>query len=117
MFKQAPTSIKLLVFLFVISMIFTVASFSMSDMSSFGGNEGNKGEKLFKANCAGCHLNGQNLIKADKPIIGSAKIQSKLVLKKFLESPPPPMPKFENITSMDGQFNSLYNYLITLMGK
>ena len=118
MFKQTPTFIKLFVLCFLISAIFTVASFSMSDMSSIGENEGvNKGEKLFKANCSGCHLNGQNLIKADKPIIGSSKLQSKSVLKKFLESPPPPMPKFENITSMDGQFNSLYNYLITLMGK
>ena len=117
MFKQIPTFIKLFVLCFLISTIFTVASFSMSGMSSIPNEGANKGEKLFKANCSGCHLNGQNLIKADKPVIASAKLQSKQVFKKFLESPPPPMPKFENITSMDAQFNSLYNYVITLMGK
>lgn len=118
MFKQIPISAKLLVFLLLINLFFVMAGFSMSDMSSMPGNEGStKGEKIFKANCAGCHLNGQNLIKADKPIIGSAKLQSKLMFKKFLDLPPAPMPKFENITSMDSQFNSLYDYLIMLMGK
>ena len=118
MFKEVPVSIKLLLFLFLVNAVCIVAGFSMSDMSLMPGNDGiSKGEKIFKANCAGCHLNGQNLIKADKPVIGSAKLQSKPVLKKFLESPPPPMPKFENITSMDTQYDSLYNYLITLMNK
>ena len=113
MLKQIPTPLKLLLILFLINTIFTVASFSMSNNDEAS----SKGEKIFKANCAGCHLNGQNLIKADKPIVGSAKLGSKQVFKKFLESPPKPMPKFENITSMDAHFNSLYNYVITLMGK
>ena len=115
MLKQIPIPLKLLLMLFLINTIFTVASFSMSGNDEL--SPSNKGEKIFKANCAGCHLNGQNLIKADKPVIGSIKLKSKLAFKKFLESPPQPMPKFENITSMDGQFNSLYNYVITLMGK
>ena len=113
MFKQIPTSVKLFVLCLLINTIFVVAGFSMSNDESLS----NKGERIFKANCAGCHLNGQNLIKADKPVAGSIKLKSKLVFKKFLEVPPQPMPKFENITSMDAQFNSLYNYVITLMGK
>ena len=113
MFKQIPISVKLFVLCLLINIAFVVAGFSMPDDEAFP----NKGEKIFKANCAGCHLNGQNLIKADKPVIGSIKLKSKIAFKKFLESPPQPMPKFENITSMDGQFNSLYNYVITLMGK
>ena len=112
MFKKIPTPVKFLILLFLINIIFTVAGFSMSADEQFS-----KGERIFKANCAGCHLNGQNLIKANKPVVGSVKIKSKQVFKKFLESPPQPMPKFENITSMDSQFNSLYNYVITLMGK
>ena len=44
MFKQIPTFIKLLVFLFVISVVFTVAGFSMSDEDT-----PSKGEKIFKA--------------------------------------------------------------------
>lgn len=114
MLKQISTSLKLILILFLINTIFIVAGFSVSSNSEAALS---KGEKIFKANCAGCHLNGQNLIRADKPIIGSSKIQSKQAFKKFLESPPKPMPKFENITSMDARFNSLYNYVITLMGK
>jgi len=113
MFKQIPISVKLFVLCLLINTTFVVAGFSMSEDEA----SPNKGERLFKANCTGCHLNGQNLIKADKPIIASVKLQSKQVFKKFLESPPPPMPKFENITSMDGQFNALYSYVTTLMGK
>ena len=113
MFKQIPISVKLFILCLLINTIFVVAGFSMSNDESLS----NKGERVFKANCAGCHLNGQNLIKADKPIIGSIKIKSKPAFKKFLEAPPPPMPKFENIISMDGQFNALYSYVITLMGK
>ncbi len=112
MFKSIPLSIKLFILLFVINAIFVVASYSKPNLETF-----NRGEKIFKANCSGCHLNGQNLIKADKPIIGSLKLKSKGVLKKFLESPPQPMPKYDNITSMDAQFDSLYEYLIMLMGK
>ncbi len=112
MFKQIPIAIRLLILLFLINTIFMVASFSRSNNP-----DNSKGEKIFKANCSGCHLNGQNLIKANKPVIGSAKLQSKIGFKEFLESPPRPMPKFENITSMEIQFNSLYNYVNTLMGK
>ena len=114
MFKQVPIVIKLLVLSFLlINTLFVVASFSMPNSNEVY----SKGEKIFKANCSGCHINGQNLIRPDKPIIGSVKLQSKAVFKKFLESPPKPMPKFENITSMDNQFDSLYNYVITLMSK
>ncbi len=117
MFNRIPLTAKLLLVLFLATAIVS-ACFSMSDMSSMPGNDGlNKGEKIFKANCAGCHLNGQNLIKADKPVIGSTKLQSKPVFKKFLESPPKPMPEYKNITSMDTQLDSLYSYLITLMNK
>ena len=112
MLKQIPATVKLLLFIFLVNAIFIMTSSSMPENEDFV-----KGEKIFKANCAGCHLNGQNLIKADKPIIGSLKLKSKQLFKQFLSSPPPPMPKYENITSMDKQFDSLYSYLITLMGK
>ena len=80
-------------------------------------NKGLNGEKLYKANCAGCHINGQNLIKPNKPIIGSSKLGSKKILREFLEAPPAPMPSFKNITSMDNQFDSLYVYVTSLMGN
>ena len=80
-------------------------------------NWAKNGEKLFKANCAGCHLNGQNLIKPNKPVIGSLKLASKQSFREFLSSPPQPMPNFKNITTMPGQFDALYTYVISLMGN
>ena len=107
----------MVVLVFLLYLFFTVACFSqpieepgLKDVSS-------KGEKLFKANCSGCHLNGQNLIKPGKPIIGSLKLKSKDSFKTFIESPPPPMPNFKNITSNPNQLDALYNYVISLKGK
>ena len=88
---------------------------------SFSKQEANdlvpQGEKLFKANCAGCHINGQNLIKPDKPVIGSAKTKSKAIFREFLKAPPKPMPSFENITGKEEKLDELYRYVISLMGK
>lgn len=72
------------------------------------------GEKVYKANCAGCHMNGLNVIKKDKPVIGSSKIKSKDVLKEFLNNPPAPMPKYTALTSDVTQLDALYTYLNTL---
>ncbi|MBI2995892.1 MAG: c-type cytochrome [Candidatus Melainabacteria bacterium] len=76
-----------------------------------------KGERLFKANCSGCHLNGQNLIRPEKPIIGSLKLQSKKTFKAFIENPPPPMPKFKNIADKPVQLDALYKYVTSLKGQ
>ena len=72
------------------------------------------GEKVFKANCAGCHFNGLNAIKKDKPVIGSSKLASVDGFKAFLNNPPPPMPKYPNLTADAAQFDAIYSYLQTL---
>ena len=81
------------------------------------GNHEGLGEKLFKTNCSGCHLNGQNLIKPDKPIIGSIKLKSKQAFKMWLENPAPPMPNYKNIANMSTQLDALYNYVLSIKGK
>ena len=99
-----------------VSFLFSLANvYSKEDKSEE--NVLTKGEKLFKANCAGCHQNGQNLIKPNKPVIGSKYLKFKKAFADFLESPPPPMPDFENISTMPGQLDALYSYSLTLMGK
>ena len=117
MVKELPLFIKILVIAFLINVMFTclVSYCSMLGMSLLAGNE--NGEKIFKANCSGCHLNGQNLIKAEKPIIGSLKLKSKQAFIAHLQNPPPPMPNFKNIASESSQLDALYSYVVTLMGK
>ena len=72
-----------------------------------------QGKKIFK-NCSGCHLNGQNLIKENKPIIGSSKIKSKDVFKEFLSEPHPPMPNFKKIADDPGKIDALLQYVKSL---
>ena len=119
MLRHLPVAIKFIVILFFINIFFLFANHSIrgEEGKSTPGEKGEKGEKLFKANCSGCHLNGQNLIKPEKPVIGSLKLKSKEIFKALLENPAPPMPKFKNITSMDAQLNDLYNYVTSLMAK
>lgn len=91
--------------------------FSQTETKAMSKSNIKSGEELFKANCSGCHLNGQNLIKPNKPIIGSLKLKSKDTFKSFIENPPPPMPKFKNIVSNEAKLNTIYNHVLTLMGN
>lgn len=103
---------KFVVVIFLINLVFALA------YSSFSQDTANppQGEQIFKSNCSGCHLHGQNLIKSDKPIIGSTKLKSKNSFKEFLSVPHPPMPNFKNIADESGQLDALYGYVMSLMG-
>lgn len=115
---QKPGFVKLLVITFIVSSTFVLAysSFIAQTTDSVMRSNIARGEKLFQANCTGCHLNGQNLINPNKPIIGSPKLKTKKAFKAWLASPVPPMPSFKNITSKPAQLNALYSYVISLMG-
>ena len=109
--------IRFLALVFLISVVYSFttvySSFSQPSMDA----EPSKGQKLFKANCSGCHLNGQNLIKKDKPIIGSSKIKTEEIFKAWLENPNPPMPNFKNIALKQEELSALYDYVVSLKGK
>lgn len=112
---RCPNFIKIL----VLGILFNLCLALTTDRGAFtyGAESKVSGEKLFKTNCSGCHLNGKNLIKPDKPIIGSLKLKSKETFKAFIESPPAPMPKFKNIASKEDQLDTLYKYVSSLKGK
>ena len=116
MFKRLPASIKLL-FLLVLLNTIIFSAYNCFSKHGKGPENVNSGEKLYQVNCSGCHLNGQNLIKADKPIVGSKMLKSKQGFKTFLDSPPQPMPNFKNITAKPAQLEALYTYVVSLMGK
>ena len=111
--KNIQSFPRIVLVVLILFICVSLANYSFSKQ----GDSPSQGEKLFKANCAGCHINGQNLIKPDKPIIGSAKIKSKVIFKEFLKAPPKPMPSFENITGKEEKLDALYKYVISLMGK
>jgi len=111
---RCPNFIKILVLGILFNLCLALA---YRGAFTYGAESKVSGEKLFKTNCSGCHLNGKNLIKPDKPIIGSLKLKSREGFKSFIESPPPPMPKFKNITAKEAQLDALYSYVTSLMGK
>ena len=109
---------RILLLVFAINTLFLLAyGLLKPSTASMSGGEPELGARLFKKNCSGCHSNGQNLIKADKPIIGSKEIRAKVVFKAFIENPPKPMPKFKNITDNPEQLDALYRYVISLKEK
>ena len=119
MIKQIPLFIRLLLSGALVNVLFGTisSSFSQSDSKVMNHRDVLGGEKLYTINCSGCHLNGNNLIKPDKPIIGSKKLNSLETFNAFLSAPPPPMPNFKNITEKPDQLKALYQHVISLMGK
>lgn len=69
------------------------------------------GEKIFTANCAGCHMGGKNLIDPKKPVIGSKKLASKGTFKALLNSTIGGMPSFPKISGNDEALEALYVYV------
>ena len=113
--SKIQSSLRAALVICILFACISLANFSFSKQEDLGSNS--QGEKLYKANCAGCHINGQNLIKSDKPVVGSIKIKSKAIFKEFLKAPPKPMPSFENITGKEEKLDALYRYVISLTGK
>lgn len=115
MIKKFPQTIKVVVLIFAVNIVFVLAYGCLSvAKDEEAPNE--LGKKLFK-NCSGCHLNGQNLIKEDKPIIGSEKLRKKESFKKFISEPHPPMPNFKKLADDEGKLDALYKFVKTLMAK
>lgn len=119
MFMKFPVVIRLLILVFLMGTAFNLAYYSVSraEEMTMGAKDGQRGMQLFKVNCSGCHLNGQNLIKPDKPIVGSGMIKSKKSFQAFISEPHPPMPNFKNIAMKPNQLDALYSYVTSLMGK
>ncbi len=116
MFKKLPAVIKLFIGLVIINS-FIFSAYNCFSKTSQIEESPKSGEAIFQVNCSGCHINGQNLIKSDKPVIGSKMLKSKQLFKTFLDAPPQPMPNFKNITGKPEKLNALYNYVVSLMGK
>lgn len=105
--------------IFLVCCVFLLAytSFSQPVKNTQSLDDHDFGKNIFKKNCSGCHLGGKNVIKPDKPLIGSTKLKLKNSFKDFIQDPPPPMPKFKNIASEPKQLDALYKYVSSLKEK
>ncbi len=69
------------------------------------------GEKLFEANCVGCHPQGGNLIKPDRPIRNSPKLKDLDTFIAWIRHPQAPMPPFPEPQVSPGQAKELFRYI------
>jgi mono/diheme cytochrome c family protein len=74
------------------------------------------GEKLYAANCAGCHPKGGNVINPALPIVGSPKLNDLNTFTKFNRNPLRPdgskgvMPAYPKEKISDQEINLIYQY-------
>lgn len=75
------------------------------------------GEKLFTANCGGCHPNGGNVINSALPVVGSPQLKSQNTFIQFSRNPLRPdgskgvMPAFQKEKISDQEMKQVYEYI------
>lgn len=96
-----------------INIVYLALSCSMAITLASGlgeAKQGLSGEKIFKDNCASCHLAGGNRTKPGKRLAGSKELSSLPVFKAYLSKPPGHMPYYQHIVSDPKALKALYNY-------
>lgn len=68
------------------------------------------GEKIFKAKCAMCHVDGGNRTNPGKPVKGSKQLNTKDMFKELLSKKNGMMPPFKAIADDDAALTALYEY-------
>jgi uncharacterized membrane protein len=75
------------------------------------------GSIIYRANCAGCHPNGGNVVDATAPILDSPKLASVNAFIEFIREPrnrdgsPGPMPPFTPESISDADATALFEYI------
>jgi len=81
------------------------------------------GQTLFSENCASCHPNGGNVVKANLPLIGAPPLKELNTFVSFIRDPKMPdgssgvMPKFSPSQISDAQAGQLYDYITHVLEK
>jgi cytochrome c6 len=75
------------------------------------------GEKLYTANCGGCHPNGGNVINSALPVVGSTPLKNLNTFMQFNRNPLRPdgskgvMPAFPKEKISDQEMTQVYEYI------
>ncbi len=89
--------------------------FCQSDAASSG--DIGQGEKIYTANCGGCHPNGGNVINSQLPVVGSPPLKNLDTFTKFNRIPLRPdgskgvMPAFPKDKISDQEMKQVYEYI------
>jgi len=72
------------------------------------------GKQIFAENCASCHKGGDNSQNANRPVVGSSKLETLEKFKKYLNAPREHMPFYPNIVNNRKTVEALYRYCKSL---
>jgi uncharacterized membrane protein len=81
------------------------------------------GQKIFVANCGGCHPNGGNILKPNLPLKGSQKLSKYKTFSAFIRDPRMPdgskgaMPPFPPAKIPEKEAKALYDYIINALER
>ncbi len=81
----------------------------------------NEGEKVFVANCRGCHPGGGNILKPNLPLKSSPKLKEFESFSNFVQNPKRPdgsrgtMPPFPLTKIPEPEMRDLYKYIVNVL--
>lgn len=73
------------------------------------------GEKIFLADCYGCHPHGGNVIKPSKPVKNSLKLKDLDTFISWIRHPKSPMPPFPEPKISQKQTKELFEYIVNVL--
>lgn len=82
-----------------------------------------QGEKLYAANCSGCHPNGGNTINPELPVLNSPQLKDANAFINFNRNPVKPdgsrgtMPAFPKDRLSDDDLKQIYQYVTGVLSK
>jgi uncharacterized membrane protein len=75
------------------------------------------GEKIFMANCSGCHPKGGNVLVPGKPILHAPELQDLKTFVQYVRHPIAPMPVFPAAKISDTELKELYEYIANVLNR
>ncbi len=125
--KSEPVSKKLFVsylvcFLFAVGLGFFGGQIVYGGKTPVGSPELRAGERIFNANCSGCHAYGGNIADPSSPLWGSDRLKDSETLLHFIRNPLTDagkrgiMPPFLPARVSDAQEKQLWLYLSSVVG-
>jgi len=99
------------------------AQLVFAEKQPFAQGDFQAGEKLYAANCAGCHPQGGNVMAPSLPAIGSPQLKSIDTFTGFNRNPLRPdgsrglMPAFPKERLTDRELAQIYQYIVNVLSK
>jgi mono/diheme cytochrome c family protein len=75
------------------------------------------GQKLYAANCNGCHANGGNVIKPGLPVKHSPKTADYTLFLDWIRKPKAPMPAYPDSALSNQEVKDIFDYVFNVLNQ